>query len=256
MKRKNSIILFITFLFIIGIQGKLVAQDDDSVNYQDTAPITETINNLINQDLEGAAQNFLGDLFSSIPFLNDLGSALQGVTEDLLDFKIPSTERIKVIVNQNIEDLSSSTESFENSPDSLPIAEEVYNTVVRATIVDVVEETSLSDDAQERIAEVTQFVQGATDKNIELAEESQTLDVTQQIMQNVSDQLASSATIQNVLVGQNQEAQVSRAMSNLLQAQVADAIEGANAQSRRDRAGSSQQLQQYWGLVRVPGLED
>ena len=256
MKRKNSIILFITFLFIIGIQGKLVAQDDDSVNYQDTAPITETINNLINQDLEGAAQNFLGDLFSSIPFLNDLGSALQGVTEDLLDFKIPSTERIKVIVNQNIEDLSSSTESFENSPDSLPIAEEVYNTVVRATIVDVVEETSLSDDAQERIAEVTQFVQGATDKNIELAEESQTLDVTQQIMQNVSDQLASSATIQNVLVGQNQEAQVSRAMSNLLQAQVADAIEGANAQSRRDRAGSSQQLQQNWGLVRVPGLED
>ena len=75
-------------------------------------------------------------------------------------------------------------------------------------------------------------------------------------MQNVSDQLASSATIQNVLVGQNQEAQVSRAMSNLLQAQVADAIEGANAQSRRDRAGSSQQLQQNWGLVRVPGLED
>ena len=256
MKRKRLTgIIVITFLLII-IQNRVVAQDEITTEtYQDTAPITEVIDDLIDQDLEGAAQNILADFLDGIPFLNNLKNQIEGIRQEVLNFKIPSTERIKVIVNQNIEDLSTSTERLENSPDNPSIVKEIEDKVIRATFEDVIEETSLGTQGQQRLAEVAELVQKTVEDNIDLGEESQTLDVSQQILQNISKQNALSASNQSILITQNQQAQVDRAMGNLLQAQTAEELAKINAKARRETAGSNDLLQRQWGLVRIPGAE-
>jgi len=254
-KRKITSIITITILLIM-LQNKVVAQDEVTTNtYQDEAPITETINSLIDQDLEGAAQNILSDFLDSIPFINNLKTQIQGIRQEVLNFRIPSTERIKVIVNQNLEDLSSSTERLENSPDNPTIVKEIENKVIRATFEDVIEETSLGTQGQQKIAEVAELIQKTAEENIELGDQSQTLDVSQQILQNLSRQQALSASNQSILITQNQQAQVDRAMGNLLQAQTAEELAKINARTRRETAGSNDLLQRQWGLVRVPGVE-
>ena len=52
---------------------------------------------------------------------------------------------------------------------------------------------------------------------------------------------------------QNQQAQVDRAISNMLNAQQAEELAGINAAKRREDIGTANLTVRQWGLIRLPG---
>ena len=52
---------------------------------------------------------------------------------------------------------------------------------------------------------------------------------------------------------QNQQAQVDRAISNILNAQQAEELAAINAAKRREEIGTTNLTVRQWGLLRLPG---
>ncbi len=124
---------------------------------------------------------------------------------------------------------------------------------MREVLVETVSSTTLNESAQTNLKQTAVRVQRSVDESVGLGEDSQSRDVTQQILQNLSQQEAISATRQGIIVQQNQQAQVDRAISNMLNAQQAEELAGINAAKRREDIGTTNLTVRQWGLIRLPG---
>jgi hypothetical protein len=87
-----------------------------------------------------------------------------------------------------------------------------------------------------------------------LGQESQQLDASQQILQNLSQQLALESEQQATIVQQNQQAQVDRAINNVITAQATEELAEANTSTRRQDAAAAARATTQWGLIRMAGL--
>ena len=134
----------------------------------------------------------------------------------------------------------------------VPISETEADAVVREVLVETVELSTLSEEAQTKLKETAVFVQETVEESVNLGEDSQNRDVTQQILQNLSQQEAISATRQGVLVQQNQQAQIDRAISNILNAQQAEELNAINTAKRREEIGTTNLTVRQWGMIRLP----
>ena len=56
-----------------------------------------------------------------------------------------------------------------------------------------------------------------------------------------------------MIVQQNQQAQVDRAISNILNAQQAEELNAINTAKRREEIGTANLTVRQWGLLRLPG---
>ncbi|MGB5632946.1 MAG: hypothetical protein WBM86_09240, partial [Waterburya sp.] len=142
---------------------------------------------------------------------------------------------------------------IEGNPDSYAISESETDAVVREVLVETVSSTTLNESAQSNLKQTAVQVQKSVSESVDLGQDSQSRDVTQQILQNLSQQEAISATRQGIIVQQNQQAQVDRAISNMLNAQQAEELAGINAAKRREDIGTANLTVRQWGLIRLPG---
>lgn len=215
--------------------------------------IEQELDNTVNSVID----NIFGDLFGG---LNDFLGGLEDTVGDFVNSKIPDLGRIiELIFNGDLSagetDLPSrqQSETLEGTPDGYAISEAETDAVVREVLVETVESATFDREAQTNLKQTAVRVQQSVSESVDLGQDSQSRDVTQQILQNLSQQEAVSATRQGIIVQQNQQAQVDRAINNMLNAQQAEELAGINAAKRREDIGTANLTVRQWGLIRLPG---
>lgn len=111
----------------------------------------------------------------------------------------------------------------------------------------------LSQQAQARGKQNLTAVGNAASTSGSLAQESQGLDVTQQILQNVSLQMGKQAEIEAVQFGEAQQARIDRAQDLLLQSQIAESITGRNVADRRNERTTARSAARGMTWLNLPG---
>ena len=202
----------------------------------------------------------VGDIVSdSIPDgITDIIEGLKEIVNSFVNSEIPDIDKIIEIVSNSGSDeidLPSKTQSenLEGNPGSYTIAESESDAIVREILVETVKSNTFDESAQTKLKEIAVFVEKTVDESVDLGENSQNRDVTQQILQNISQQEAISATTQGIIAQQNQQAQIDRAINNMLSAQQAEELSAMNAAKRREELGTTNLTVRQWGLIRLPG---
>ena len=182
---------------------------------------------------------------------------LKGIIDDFVSSEIPDVGKIiEIVLNSESEEALPSkkqSENLEGNPDSYSIAESESDAIVREILVETVKASTFDEAAQKKLKETVMFVETNVDESIDLGQNSQNRDVTQQILQNISQQEAISATTQGIIAQQNQQAQIDRAINNMLNAQQAEELSAMNDTKRREELGTTNLTVRQWGLIRLPG---
>lgn len=111
----------------------------------------------------------------------------------------------------------------------------------------------LSQQAQARGKQTLATVGNAASQSNALAQEAQGLDVTQQILQNVSLQMGQQAQIEAAQFGEAQQARIDRAQDLLLQSQMAESITGRNVADRRNETTTARSAARGMTWLNLPG---
>lgn len=148
------------------------------------------------------------------------------------------------------------SETLENNTHDRPsygIRADLSKSVSRATATGVADQSTLSQDAQTQMAQVRQATQQHTQESERLGEESQGLDVTQHILQNLSQQSALNAQVNERVLQEAQQARVDRAIANTLSAQTASELAALTTADRRRTISAGNTASQQGGLLMMPG---
>lgn len=198
----------------------------------------------------------------------DLFSSLQQDIESFItELKIPDFETIA----NDILSLNGSTisDELENKPsESYGIQNDIRNKAIVDSAHQVTQETTLSENAQQNLHNLAaatvsnvQINQQLGQTSQQLGKEAQNLDVSQHILQNLSQQSAINAqqsalnaTQQGVIIQQNQQAQIDRAIGNILAAEQTQRLSEAATHKRRENAAASVNSTAALGLIRMPGV--
>ncbi|WP_414553069.1 hypothetical protein [Anabaena sp. CCY 0017] len=86
-----------------------------------------------------------------------------------------------------------------------------------------------------------------------MGEESQNLDVTQQILQNLSQQTALNSRVKERMLQESQQARIDRALINTITAQTAKELSAINTADRRKSIAAGNAATQQMGLLIMPG---
>ena len=213
----------------------------------------------INDELGRTGDRVIDTIFGNLPdSIVGFFGGLEETVDDFVRSRIPDIGKIiDLVFNRDLSeaDLPSrqQSETLEGTPDSYAISESETDAIVREILVETVESSSLNESAQSTLKQTAVLVQKTVDESVNLGEDSQNRDVTQQILQNLSQQEAISATRQGVIIQQNQQARVDRAISNILNAQQAEELAAINAAKRREEIGTTNLPVRQWGLLRLPG---
>ena len=120
--------------------------------------------------------------------------------------------------------------------------------------IGIANDSALSTGAQKNLADRAQQAQAMTKQNIQLGEQSQKVDVSQQILQNQSKQSALLAQISGESLKEQQQARVDRAIQTLIMADQSKQLNIANTLERRQSLATGATAAQQTGLFYLPGI--
>ncbi|MCC5631969.1 hypothetical protein LC613_30240 [Nostoc sphaeroides CHAB 2801] len=149
--------------------------------------------------------------------------------------------------------LSETLENKTNGQSSYGIREDLGKYATRTVATEIANQATLSQTAQSQMAQIKQATQQDTQESVSLGEESQSLDVTQQILQNLSQQTALSSRVNERMLIEAQQARIDRALSNTLTAQTAKELSAINTADRRKSVAAGNAATQQAGLLIMPG---
>ncbi|MCC5625432.1 hypothetical protein LC574_30820, partial [Nostoc sp. CHAB 5715] len=131
--------------------------------------------------------------------------------------------------------------------------EDLGKYATRTVATEIANQATLSQAAQSQMAQIKQATQQDTQESVSLGEESQSLDVTQQILQNLSQQTALSSRVNERMLIEAQQARIDRALSNTLTAQTAKELSAINTADRRKSVAAGNAATRQAGLLIMPG---
>lgn len=208
--------------------------------------VVQSVNNFID-DVTGFVQN---DVFGSLN--NLLSSTLGAVKVPVLNQVSDNIMKSSTANNEGTK-LSETLENKIGGEGSYAIKDDFNKQAERAAAIGVANGATLSTQAQERSAQQLLAAQTATHNSNQLSEDSKNQDVTQRIMQNISQQTALNAQTNEMLIQEAQQARTDRAVNNVLTAQAAKEIAAINTSSRRADAASGNAASQQAGMLMLPG---
>lgn len=217
-----------------------------------STPIESTLKqvNQFMDDIGGFVQN---ELFGS---LNEILSSSLGAI-NIPDLSQVSRQIIKVptsnIEGTQLSDLLETKSSQLDGKGSYSIMSEFDGQAQRNAAVGIADGSTLSQEAQVNSRQVLEATKQDTQQNIQLGEESQSLDVTQQILQNLSQQTALNAQVNERILQEAQQGRTDRAINNVLLSQAAKEISAINTSDRRGSIASGNQASLQAGMLMLPG---
>jgi hypothetical protein len=182
---------------------------------------------------------------------------------DLIDGILSSFNLAKVVdiyqVFTNImggelpEEVALSNASENNLPQSYAHRKDFAETMTRTGAIATVQDTTLGPEAQEKTRENCLFANDATELIFDLGEESQSLDTSQQILQNISGQLGQQSTVELIAKEELTLIRQDLGLSTILEAQIAEELHQSNLSQRRAKIATQNLTILQNGLVILPG---
>jgi hypothetical protein len=258
MKLKFISIQFISLLLVLSISSinkpaLANTQPNNTVNGNQVNG-----NNIFVENTENQINDFLGDVKNFVQ--EDLFSPITNLINSTIGaFQIPDISKLwnQIIGGSASQDpgaiLSEILENKTNGQSSYGIRADIGKDTTRNVVTEIANQTTLSQTAQTQMAQVQQVTQQDTQKIISLGEESQSLDVTQQILQNLSQQTALNSQINQRIFQEAQQARIDRALNNTLFTQTAKELAAINTADRRKNIAAGNAMTQQAGLLMMPG---
>ncbi|MFB2880650.1 hypothetical protein [Floridanema aerugineum] len=205
--------------------------------------------------------DFIGDIGGFVQ--NELfGTLNQILSSSLGAIKIPdlnqvSSQIIKATTSSTagtqLSDLLETKSSKLDGKGSYTIMSELDGQAQRNAAIGIANGSTLSQQAQTNSRQILEATKQNTQQNVQLGEESQTLDVTQQILQNLSQQTALNAQVNERILLEAQQSRTDRAINNVLLSQAAKEISALNTSERRSSIASGNQASLQAGMLMLPG---
>lgn len=216
------------------------------------API-ESVVKQVNEfmgDIGGFVQNELFGTLNQI-LSSSLGAIklpdLSQVSSQIMKASTSSTEGTK------LSDLLETKSSQLDGKGSYVIMSEFDGQAQRNAAIGIADGSTLSQQAQANSRQILEATKQDTQQNLQLGEESQSLDVTQHILQNLSQQTALNAQVNERILQEAQQGRTDRAINNVLLSQAAKEISAINTSDRRGSIASGNQASVQAGMLMLPG---
>lgn len=258
MKLKWISIQFITMILVVSISPL------NKPTLAATQPNNTSNNNAVNgntilvENTENQINNFIGDVTNFVQ--EDLFSPITNLINSTIGaFQIPDISQLwNQILSGSVNQspgaiLSEILENKTNGQSSYGIREDIGKNTTRKVVNEIANQTTLGETAQTQIAQIKEATRQDTQAIINLGEESQSLDVTQQILQNLSQQTALNGQINERIFQEAQQARIDRALNNTLIIQTAKELAAINTADRRKSIAAGNAMSQQAGLLMMPG---
>jgi hypothetical protein len=244
-KSNNLLSKYLARALVIVVTVTGIATPSVKATTQDPANATETTEETSNT---GNLLDVLGLIVNSfmtgkIPNFSEIIATVFGTTEstELAD-NTPSKLATKVLSNK--------------PQGSYAIAEDEAEAELRRTATEAIETSTLGSDAQTKMKDTVKKTELNVKESVQLAESAQSIDVTQQILQKMAAQEGLAAVRDGILIRQNQQAQVDRAIENTLAKEQLRKLSEADTKEKAKEAIRGNNLTLSSGLVSMPGLID
>jgi hypothetical protein len=211
----------------------------------------------INQTTGGGNQNPVDQITG---FVRNIPGSLSQIFQTAMgSFKVPDLGQLMSTIMSSSTSQNEGTQTAEavenriRGKGSFSIRTDSTNESFRTTSLGAIDQSTLGKPAQDRAVRTQQATQTATEEITSLGNESQNLDVTQHILQNISRQQALAGQVDKVLVDEAQQARADRAIANTLSAQIAEEVAGNNISARRETSAAANGAVQQSGTVTLFG---
>lgn len=199
------------------------------------------VTGFVKNDIFGSLNNLLSSAMGSLNVPD-----LQQVTDDIM--KTATSQRTGTQLSEALENKTSG-----QGNGSYAIRSDYNDQAQRNAAIGTTNGATLTHAAQQASKQKLDATNQDTQRNVQLAQESQNLDVTQQILQNLSQQTALNAQVQNRLYAEAQQARSASALGLTLEVQTAKQVGAANIANRQSNIASGNMASLQAGMMMMPG---
>lgn len=199
-------------------------------------------------------QGFIKDVRSFVQ--GDLfGGITQLVQNAVGAVQIPDIGQVvsQIMKGSLPEDASFATKLENNVSNSYAIRQDAAQMSERVGALQVAQTQTLSKTAQDKSKATIDYSAASATESEQMARDSQNTDTSQQILQNISNQLKNSADIANLQLLEASQARQDRALQLTLTAQAARELNTANIRERQSAISSGNAATAQSGLLTMPG---
>lgn len=256
LKFKYFVVAIIAAFILFPQKTRANSLNANSVN-STINDINSTIDDL--NDIENSLIDYLPDsvaeLFRDLEkivgeidtFMTELGINIQTGEIGIPDFE----EAIDIFETDN--DLDRGSDIFGTQTGSTTtISTNLYRQFLRDVGNEYAQNSVLSLEGQDNTAEQIEIAQEKAEISNELAENSNNQDVSQNILRNISNQLALQQQQDNMQFFATEEDKVARSINLAMQGEVLSGIDSLNVRGDRERISTYQNSQYYHALMSVP----
>ena len=245
---------------IEGLPGNLTndAQDllkDAAVGHLDNAKdlVSDKFSD-ISKDVVGSIKDQFKNQFNSLfGGVAGLFKGAEDVNEQILDAPPPDWDTVKVAVESANTAGKQLGQQLENrSSDSYHGVRDESESLQRELIAESVARSTTSLEAQKDTVETIARVEGILERSGDLSQNSAATDVSQQILQNISEQNGINTQLLGVISSQNIQAQRDRSNQINLALQSARHASIGNNRARREAILAGEYGSSAWGVIGAP----
>lgn len=197
-------------------------------------------------------------------FINDVDSFIRGdlfggiaqlVESTIGSVEVPDLGQVvSQIMNGSLpEDAATSTKLENNLDNSYAIRQDLANQSERIAAVQVAQAKTLAVAAQDKSKATLEQSANSAIESTQMAQDSQNSDTSQQILQNISQQLSNQTAIANLQIEEASQARQDRALGLTLSAQAAQELNAANTRERQSAIATGNTAVASGALLTMPG---
>ena len=249
--RSISIIgITVAGLNVIRVSSSLAATSDIS----DNNAVAQTQGATFNENSSNEIQGFIDDVRSFVRG-DFFGNIKQLVQNSIGSVDIPDLgEVVSEIMKGSLPQDGVTSNRLENNlPNSYAIRQDLANQSERVGAVEVAQSKTLSQNAQQQSLKTLELSANSEVESNQMSDDSQNTDTSQQILQNISNQLKNNTTISNLLLQEANQARQDKALGLTLTAQAAQELNAANTRERQSAIATGNRAVSQGSLLMMPG---
>ncbi|MEO1375165.1 MAG: hypothetical protein AAFW70_12755 [Cyanobacteria bacterium J06635_10] len=250
IKSVSIIGITVASINLIAFNSSFAATSDIS----DNNAVAQTQGTTFNKNSSDEIQGFIDDVRSFVRG-DFFGNIKQLVQNSIGSVDIPDLGQVvsEIMKGSLPQDGVTSNKLENNLPNSYAIRQDLANQSERVGAVEVSQSKTLSKNAQQQSLKTLELSASSEIESSQMSDDSQKTDTSQQILQNISQQLKNNAAIANLQYKEASQARHDRALGLNLTAQVAQELNAANIGDRQTQISTGNRAVSQGSLLMMPG---
>jgi hypothetical protein len=246
-----SVIASVIFSWNLSVVNSTFAATLDTTK---TRTISQTATTSFDKNSSNQIQGFINDVRSFVRG-DFFGSITELVKNAIGPISVPDLGQVvsEIMKGSLLEDGVTSNKFENNIPNSYAIRQDLANQSERVGAIEVAQIKTLSKNAQQQSKSTLEKSGNSELESSKMSDDSQNSDTSQQILQNISQQLKNQATIADLQLQEASQARQDRALGLTLTAQAAQELNAANIRERQSAIATGNSAISQGSLLTMPG---